>query len=157
MAGDTYFVGDRVGPHASDWDYADAQALAVAADRAYAAAGITDPAKEVDVVETYASFSAVEIHNAEALGLAPRGTAGPMFEDGYFDLDGEIPINPSGGTLCTNPISVTAMVRFAEAALQIQGRAGDRQVADAEVAVATGAGGSHQFFNVAVLTKEARG
>lgn len=157
MAGDTYFVGDRVGPYAADWDYADAQALSVAATRAYEAAGIKDPLTEIDVVETYASFSPVELHNAEALGLAKRGHAGPLFEEGFFDLDGEIPINPSGGTLCTNPISVTAMVRFAEATLQIQGRAGERQVPNAEVAVASGAGGSHQFFNVAVLTKEVRG
>jgi acetyl-CoA C-acetyltransferase len=157
MAGDTYFVGDRVGPRSGGFDYGDAEALSVAARRAYEIAGIKDPRTEIDAVETYASFSPVEIHNAEALGLADAGTAGPMFEDGVFDLDGEIPINPSGGTLCTNPISVTAMVRFAEAALQVQGRAGDRQVRGAETVVATGAGGSHQFFNVALLTKEIRG
>jgi acetyl-CoA C-acetyltransferase len=156
MAGDTYFVGDRVGPSAGDYDYADAQALAVAASRAYEMARIQDPAREIDAVETYASFTPVEIHNVEALGLAPKGTAGPMFEDGHFDLEGAIPVNPSGGVVCTNPISVTAMVRFAEAALQIQERAGERQVKSAETVVATGAGGSHQFFNVAVLTKEPR-
>lgn len=156
MAGDTYFVGDRVGPRAGIYDYGDAEALAVAARRAYEIAGITQPAKEIDVIETYASFSPVEIHNVEALGLAPLGTAGPMFEDGCFDMTGSIPVNPSGGVLCTNPISVTAMVRFVEAVLQIQGLAGERQVSDAETVVATGAGGSHQFFNVAVLTKERR-
>jgi acetyl-CoA C-acetyltransferase len=156
MAGDTYFVGDRVGPRTSGRDYADAEALEVAARRAYAAAGIKNPANEIDVVETYASFSPVEIHNVEALGLAEVGSAGPLFEEGYFDMGGAIPINPSGGVLCTNPISVTAMVRFAEAVLQIQAAAEQRQVRGAEMAVATGAGGSHQFFNVAVLTKEPR-
>lgn len=156
MAGDTYFVGDRVGPAAGRYDYGDAEALAVAAGRAYAMAGITRPEREIDAVETYASFSPVEIHNAEALGLAPLGEAGPMFEEGRFDLDGDIPINPSGGVLCTNAISVTAMVRFAEAVLQVQSRAGDHQVPGAETVVATGAGGSHQFFNVAIVTKEPR-
>jgi acetyl-CoA C-acetyltransferase len=156
MAGDTYFVGDRVGPRTRGRDYADAEALEVAAQRAYAMAGIVDPPQEIDAVETYASFSPVEIHNAEALGLAAPGTAGPLFEEGYFDLDGALPVNPSGGVLCTNPISVTAMVRFAEATLQVQGRAGGRQVPDAGTVVATGAGGSHQFFNVAVVTREPR-
>ncbi len=158
MAGDTYNIGDRLDPSQSarGFDYADAEALAVAAERAYAMAGISDPRSEIDVVETYASFSPVEIHNAEALGLADPGTAGPLFEAGFFDLDGEIPINPSGGVICTNPISVTAMVRFAEAVLQIQGRAGKHQVPDAKTVVATGAGGSHQFFNVAVVTSERR-
>lgn len=156
MAGDTYNIGDRLDPSHSSrgYDYADAEALAVAAERAYAMAGITDPRTQIDFVETYASFSPVEIHNAEALGLADVGTAGPLFEEGFFDLDGEMPLNPSGGVICTNPISVTAMVRFAEAVLQIQGRAGPHQVPGARTGVATGAGGSHQFFNVAVLTSE---
>lgn len=156
MAGETYFIGDRLELSPRGYDYGDAEALAVAAERAYAMAGITDPQSEIDAVETYASFSPVEIHNAEALGLAELGTAGPQFEEGRFDLDGEIPINPSGGVICTNPISVTAMVRFAEAVLQVQGRAGAHQVPDARTVVATGAGGSHQFFNVAVVTAEER-
>ena len=46
------------------------------------------------------------------------------------------------------------MVRFVEAVLQVQGRAGAHQVPDARTVVATGAGGSHQFFNVAVVTSE---
>lgn len=154
MAGETYFIGDRLELSAAGYDYADAEALAVAAARAYAMAGITDPRSQVDVVETYASFTPVEIHNAEALGLADLGKAAPLFEEGYFDIDGAIPINPSGGVICSNPISVTAMVRFAEAVLQVQGRAGDHQVPGATTAVATGAGGSHQFFNVAVVTSE---
>jgi acetyl-CoA C-acetyltransferase len=156
MAGETYFIGDRLRESPRGFDYGDAEALAVAAERAYAMAGIENPRQEIDAVETYASFSPVEIHNAEALGLADRGTAGPLFEEGFFDLDGPMPLNPSGGVICTNPISVTAMVRFAEAVLQVQGLAGDHQVPGAKTVVATGAGGSHQFFNVAVVTAERR-
>ena len=154
MAGETYYIGDRLETSERGYDYGDAEALAVAAERAYAMAGITDPRTQIDAVETYASFSPVEIHNAEALGLADLGTAGPLFEEGFFDLDGQIPLNPSGGVICTNPISVTAMVRFVEAVLQVQGRAGAHQVPGAKTVVATGAGGSHQFFNVAVVTSE---
>jgi acetyl-CoA C-acetyltransferase len=156
MAGDTYFVGDRIGSK-SVYDYGDGGALELAAQRAYKQARIDDPVRDIDLVETYASFTPVEVHNAEALGLCEHGKAGPLFEEGYFDLDGEIPINPSGGVVCTNPISVTAMVRLAEATLQIQGRAGERQVAGAETVVSTGSGGSHQFFPVTVLTREPRG
>lgn len=154
MAGESYYIGDRVEFSERGYDYGDAEALAVAAERAYAMAGITDPRAQIDAVETYASFTPVEIHNAEALGLADLGTAAGMFDDGYFDLEGEIPLNPSGGVICTNPISVTAMVRFVEAVLQVQGRAGPHQVPGANTVVATGAGGSHQFFNVAVVTAE---
>jgi acetyl-CoA C-acetyltransferase len=154
MAGESYFIGDRLETSERGFDYADAEALAVAAERAYAMAGITDPRSQIDAIETYASFSPVEIHNAEALGFADLGTAAPLFEEGFFDLDGEIPLNPSGGVICTNPISVTAMVRFVEAVLQVQGQAGLHQVPGANTVVATGAGGSHQFFNVAVVTSE---
>ena len=154
MAGETYYIGDRLQPSARGYDYGDAEALAVAAEHAYAMAGITDPRSQIDAVETYASFTPVEIHNAEALGLADLGTAAALFDEGYFDLDGAQPLNPSGGVICTNPISVTAMVRFVEAVLQVQGRAGAHQVPDAKTVVATGAGGSHQFFNVAVVTSE---
>jgi acetyl-CoA C-acetyltransferase len=156
MAGEAYNIGDRLTPSSRGLDYADAEALVVAAEAAYRMAGITDPVSQIDAVETYASFTPVEIHNVEALGLAQPGTAGPLFEDGYFDLDGEIPVNPSGGVICTNPISVTAMVRFAEAVLQVQGRAGAHQVPGANTVVATGAGGSHQFFNIAVVTGDQR-
>jgi acetyl-CoA C-acetyltransferase len=156
MSGETYFIGDRLEVSPRGFDYGDAEALAVSAERAYAMAGITDPRSQIDVVETYASFTPVEVHNAEALGLADLGTAAGLFDDGFFDLDGELPINPSGGVICTNPISVTAMVRFAEAALQVQGLAGPHQVPGVRTAVATGAGGSHQFFNVAVLEGERR-
>jgi acetyl-CoA C-acetyltransferase len=155
MAGDTYFVGDRIGPGAV-YDYGDGGALELSALRAYEMAGITQPQIEIDLVETYASFTPVELHNVEALGLCGHGEAGALFEEGFFDLEGQIPVNPSGGVVCTNPISVTAMVRFAEAALQIQGEAGDRQIRDAQTVVATGSGGSHQFFPVTVLTKEPR-
>lgn len=157
MAGETYFIGDRVGPASGRFDYGDAEALVEAARQAYEMAGIKDPRAEIDVVETYASFSAVELHNVEALGFVEPGGAAALLWDGVFDLDGELPVNPSGGVICTNPISVTALVRFAEAVLQVQGRAGEHQVRDVETAVATGAGGSHQFFNAAVLTREPRG
>jgi acetyl-CoA C-acetyltransferase len=59
--------------------------------------------------------------------------------------------NPSGGPQGANPVSATAMVRIAEAALQIRGMAGKRQVDGVERAVATGQGGATQFSTVCVL------
>jgi acetyl-CoA C-acetyltransferase len=57
------------------------------------------------------------------------------------DLGGELPINPSGGVISCNPIGATALIRVAEAAMQVQGKAGSHQVPDAKVALATGFGG----------------
>ena len=72
-------------------------------------------------------------------------------KQGRFTLGGEIPVNPSGGTLCTNAIAVTAMIRVAEVALQVWGKAGAYQVKGAKRGIATGNGGDHQFFGTMVV------
>jgi acetyl-CoA C-acetyltransferase len=76
-----------------------------------------------------------------------------MLREGAFALGANAGavVCPSGGVLCTNAIAVTAMVRVAEAALQVWGRAGDRQVKGARVGIANGNGGDHQFFGTMVV------
>lgn len=135
-------------------DHADFDDLAIAAKKAYAMAGIDDPLHQIDVAEIYAPFANMEIAAVEALGFCPKGQGAPMGKDGAFDLNGELPVNPSGGVLCTNPISVTALARVAEAALQVMGKAGERQVKNVKRAMATGMGGSLQIHTVTVLSDE---
>lgn len=147
---ETYYLGDRMGRNQIA-DHADAFALRKAIYRAYEMAGITDPQKEIDVAELYAPFSNTEYHSIEAAGLAEIGTSVPMVNEGRFSIGGEIPVNPSGGTLCTNAIAVTAMIRVAEIALQVSGRAGGHQVKGARRGVASGNGGDHQFFGAMVV------
>lgn len=147
---ETYYIGDRMGTGQTA-DHADAYALGKAFDRAYRMAGVTDPQKQVDVAELYAPFSNTEYHAIEAAGLArPRQTVAQLNE-GRFSIGGEIPVNPSGGTLCTNAIAVTAMIRVAEVALQVSGRAGGHQVKGARLGIASGNGGDHQFFGTMVV------
>ncbi|MGH9674509.1 MAG: thiolase family protein, partial [Bryobacteraceae bacterium] len=148
----THYMGDRMGP-AAETDHADWDDLAIAARRAYQMAGIT--AKSVSVAEVYAPFTSTEPAAVEALGFCEKGRGGFMAEDGAWDMDGALPVNPSGGTLCANPISATALVRVAEAALQVMGKAGDRQVPNVSYAVATGIGGSLQFHTCMVLGADA--
>lgn len=148
---ETFWMGDRVGP-ASISDHADADALGVAFERAYAQAGITDPVSQVDVAELYAPFSSVEFHVIEAAGLCRKGESPTRLAGGDFALGGDGPVvNPSGGVLCSNPIAVTGTVRAIEAALQVLGRAGERQVDGANVGIASAIGGDHQFYTTAVL------
>ena len=150
---ETYYQGDRMGPKLLH-DHGDATALGQSFRRAYAMAGIQNPAKEVDVAELYAPFSNTEYHAVDAAGLCKPGEGLRLMEEGYFDMDGHVPVNPSGGTLCTNPIAVTALLRTAEAALQVMGKAGEHQVKGARVAIANGNGGDHQFFGTIVLSNE---
>jgi len=52
-----------------------------------------------------------------------------------------LPVNPSGGVIATNPIGATGLIRCAEAAIQIMGKAEGHQVPDVKIAVSTGFGG----------------
>ncbi|MBC7705659.1 MAG: thiolase family protein [Rhodoferax sp.] len=147
---ESYYIGDRMG-NGFTADHADAFALKGAFERAYRMANITDPQKQVHVAELYAPFSNTEFHAIEAAGLAGLGESVAQLKQGRFTLGGEIPVNTSGGTLCTNAIAVTAMIRVAEVALQVWGRAGEHQVKGARVGIANGNGGDHQFFGTMVV------
>lgn len=147
---ESYYLGDRMGTGFTA-DHADAFALKGAFDRAYRMAGITNAQKQVDVAEIYAPFSNTEFHSIEAASLCGLGESPKQVREGRFSIGGEIPVNPSGGTLCTNAIAVTAMMRVAEAALQVWGKAGGHQVKGARVGIASGNGGDHQFFGTMVV------
>ena len=151
---ETFWMGSRVGPKALG-DHADADALAHAFRTAYGQAGIKNPVKEIDVAEIYAPFSSVELHVIEAAGLAAKGQSPTALKEGRFQLGSSGPIvNPSGGTLCTNPIAVTGTIRVGEAANQVRGRSGAHQVPSARVSIASAIGGDHQFYSTMVLSSD---
>lgn len=147
------FIGDRVGRPATG-DYCDWPELRIAGEAAFAQAGIDDPLNEIDVLECYAPFSVNELMCLEALGLCEPGEAGPAIARGEFDTGSKVELNPSGGTLCANPIAVTGLVRMCDAALQLLDRAGDFQVPGARRAVTSAVGGSFQFQTCMVLDRD---
>ena len=147
---ESYWLGDRMGNNPPA-DHADAFALGRSFQRAYKMAGITNPGAQVHVAELYAPFSNTEYHAIDAAGFAKPGESVAMLREGQFELGGRLPVNASGGTLCTNAIAVTAMIRVAEVALQVWGRAGKHQAKGARVGVASGNGGDHQFFGTMVI------
>lgn len=147
---DSYAMGDRI--HRPEATLVDLLSLRLSAERAYKEAGVTNPVKEIRVVELYSAFSSAEAMAYPALGLC-KAEDGPRFVERQF-TDPSLPaFNPSGGPQGANPVSATAMVRIAECALQVRGTAGDRQVDGVERAVATGQGGATQFSTVCVLGK----
>ena len=113
-----------------------------ASQRLYKLAGITNPRKELDVAEIYEVATYAELAMYENLGFCERGQAGRLIDEGVTSMEGELPVNPSGGVLATNPIGATAMIRVAEAALQVMGKAGNHQVENVRTALATGYGGN---------------
>ena len=105
--------------------------LEKAARMAYEMAGVTDPRKEIHVVEPYDPFAYKELHHLEGLLLANKGEAPRLVEEGFWDRDTEtgIPATPSGGLLGVgNPIAAAGLMKVAEIFWQLQGRAGKRQV-----------------------------
>ena len=91
-------------------------------------AGITDPLDEIDAAEIYVPFSWFEPMWLENLGFAEEG-AGLEAHRGRRDrARRRLPVNASGGVLSSNPIGASGMLRFAEAALQVRGQAGEHQV-----------------------------
>ncbi len=111
-----------------------------ASQAVYREVGITEPLKQFDVAEIYEPVTYAELAWYEILGFCPEGEAGRLIEDGVTEIGGELPVNPSGGVLCANPVGATGVIRVAEAASQILGRAGDHQIDGANLALATGYG-----------------
>jgi acetyl-CoA C-acetyltransferase len=133
----TMFAGrDQVSPQAGRDCAADV----------YAQAGITDPRAQIDVAEIYVPFSWYEPMWLENLGFAEGGSGWKLVEDGATQMDGDLPVNPSGGVLSSNPIGASGMIRFAEAAMQVRGQAGEHQIDGARVALGHAYGGGSQFF-----------
>lgn len=144
---DSFYLGDR--------DLTDPRSLRLAAERAYRMAGITDPARELDVVEVSEFYSYQELLWYEGLGLCERGEGGKLIESGRTQRDGRTPVNPSGGLLAGVPFTVAGLSRVAECVLQLRGEAGDRQVEGARIALAHGTDGrSGQAHCVIILGRD---
>ncbi|MBT5110237.1 MAG: hypothetical protein HOM25_16285 [Rhodospirillaceae bacterium] len=87
--------------------------------------------KDVDVAQIYDGFSASVIYGLESYGFCKEGEALDFIQDGRMELDGELPMNTFGGSLGTGRIH--GLWHIIEGALQASGRAGPRQVKDANV------------------------
>ena len=126
-----------------------------AAWKAYRMAGIHNPRKEIQVVEPYTPFSMTELMDYVELGFCEKHELAKLCETGFGEMTGEVPFNPSGGVMCSNPIGASALVRVVEAALQVMGRAEGRQVENVRTALAEGRGGSPgpllAFFQTAMI------
>ncbi len=78
----------------------------------------------------------------EDLGFSPRGTAWQDVMNGFFDLDGELPVNPDGGLKSFgHPIGASGLRMMYEMWLQLRGEAGPRQIDDPKLGLTHNLGG----------------
>jgi acetyl-CoA C-acetyltransferase len=117
----------------------------------YAKAGITNPRREIDCAEIYVPFSWFEPMWMESMGFAEEGSGWKMTYEGATALDGDLPVNMSGGVLSSNPIGASGLIRFAEAAMQVRGQAGEHQVDGARKALGHAYGGGSQYFSTYIV------
>jgi len=124
------------------WDGVHIETTVRAAERAYQEAGIEDPRKEIDILELHDCFSITELVTYEDLRISRRGEAWKDVENGFFELDGEIPCQTDGGLKCFgHPIGASGLRMVYEVYKQLQGKAGKRQVEDPRVGLTHNLGG----------------
>ncbi|MDT7665026.1 MAG: hypothetical protein QOD04_4582 [Pseudonocardiales bacterium] len=122
------------------------------AEEAYSAAGL-GPA-DLDVVEVHDAASPNELIVYEELGLCGPGDGPKLLASGDTRLGGRVPVNPSGGLVSRgHPVGATGAAQLVELVTQLRGRAGDRQVPGARIALAENAGGyTHPEAAACVVT-----
>jgi len=114
-----------------DWDGAHFMTTTKASTMAYKEAGITDPRKEISMMEVHDCFSITELVTMEDLHISERGRAWRDILDGVYDIDGEVPCQVDGGLKCFgHPIGASGLRMIYEMYLQLHGRAGERQLAN---------------------------
>lgn len=136
------------------WDGSYTLTTRIAAKRAYEEAGIRDPRAELSLIEVHDCFSVTELVVMEDLGLSPEGGAVRDVMDGFFDRDGKIPCQIDGGLKCFgHPIGATGLRMVYEIYLQLQGRAGERQLPDPRFGLTHNLGGlpNRNITSVAII------
>jgi len=117
------------------------KAAQVAGKKAFAMAGVMP--KDIDFAEIHDCFTIAEIMAIEDLGFFKKGDGGKASMEGRTALDGEIPVNTSGGLkACGHPVGATGIKQAVESVWQLRGQADGRQVKDAHIGLSHNVGGS---------------
>jgi acetyl-CoA C-acetyltransferase len=133
-------------------DWSGAVYAAKAGEMAYRTAGIRSPWQELDFVEIDDTFSYKELQHMEALRLCLPGEAGLLTEEGATQIGGDLPVNPSGGSLGVGHLlDASGLARLLEVVLQLRGEAGARQLPEVETGLAFGWRGVPTTSGAAVI------
>ncbi|WP_150911794.1 acetyl-CoA acetyltransferase [Marinobacter halotolerans] len=124
------------------WDGSYVKNTRLAAKAAYKEAGINDPVSQLSMTEVHDCFSITELVTMEDLGLSEDGQAWRDVLEGKFDADGEVPCQVDGGLKCFgHPVGASGLRMVYENYLQLQGRAGERQLKNMSMGLSHNLGG----------------
>jgi acetyl-CoA C-acetyltransferase len=133
------------------WDGAHLPTTRTAAARAYERAGISDPARQLQMAEVHDCFSITELVLMEDLAFSRPGRAPADILDGAFDRGSRLAVVPDGGLKCFgHPIGASGIRMVYEAYQQIHGKAGERQLRHVDLALTHNLGG-HPHQNVSAV------
>jgi len=141
----------------TDWDGSYVQTAVHCAERAYKEAGVTNPRKEISMMEVHDCFSITEMVTMEDLQISERGKAPNDVRDGFYNIDGKIPCQPDGGLKCFgHPIGASGLRMMYEMYKQLQGKAEERQIEDPKLGLTHNMGGvpAMNLISVNLLGKD---
>ncbi|MGL4318188.1 MAG: acetyl-CoA acetyltransferase [Pseudomonas sp.] len=141
------------------WDGSYVHTAQIAAKKAYAEAGITRPREQISLTEVHDCFSITELVTMEDLFLSEPGMAVRDVLDGAFDAEGRVPCQIDGGLKCFgHPVGASGIRMLYEIYLQLQGRAGPRQLADPHTGLIHNLGGqpSQNVCSISIIGREGR-
>jgi acetyl-CoA acetyltransferase len=137
----------------SQWDDLTVGPASVSGPLAFARAGLSP--SDVDVAEIYDAFTYMLLLTMEDLGFCPKGDGGAFVESGALRLGGDLPTNTDGGGLSACHPGQRGLFLLVEAARQLRGDCGPRQVPDAKIACVSGTGGWFCSSGTVILGAEA--
>jgi acetyl-CoA C-acetyltransferase len=139
----SFVAGPAEGPLSQEYDFTTFREVVASAKDAYSQAGITNPREQLSMAEVHDCFTPTELVLMEDLGFSKRGTAWQDVLDGYFDLDGKLPVNPDGGLKSFgHPIGASGLRMMYEMWLQLRGEAGPRQIKNPKLGLTHNLGGA---------------
>ena len=147
-------VSNGLESHHNTWDGSYFHTVRIAAKKAYAEAGITNPREEVSMMEVHDCFSVTELVTMEDLFISEEGRAVKDVMDGFYDADGQVPCQIDGGLKCFgHPIGASGLRMLYEMYLQLQGRADKRQLKNPSIGLTHNLGGqpANNVCSVAII------
>lgn len=119
---------------------------------AYKMGGLTP--KDIDFAELHDAFTILELIQMEDLGFAKKGEASKMVKEGKTKINGELPINTSGGLKARgHPISPTGLAQVYEVVKQLRGECGERQIKNPKIGLTCNIGGAGGSITTHIFKK----
>ena len=147
-------VSNGLESHHNTWDGSYFHTVRIAAKKAYAEAGISNPREDVSMMEVHDCFSVTELVTMEDLFISEEGQAVKDVMDGFYDSDGKIPCQIDGGLKCFgHPIGASGLRMLYEMYLQLQGKADKRQLKNPTIGLTHNLGGqpANNVCSVAII------